>query len=242
MPVSLKNQVVVVVGASSGIGRATAVLMAQDGAKVMASARRLDRLEQWKKEMTDAGHTVDIFQADATDPAQMEALAKATTQKFGTPQIMVYATGTNTPHRDTTRLKPAYWDELIHTNLDGAFYATHAVLPAMREAKSGHIIYISSISGHTPDASGAAYQASKRGMIGLSFAVRLEERANGIRTTVINPGMVNTELMEKRPVKPTPEQLAMALAADDVAEMVLASAKLPKNAVVTDLSVVPSAM
>src|SRR5580658_3920237 len=99
MPVSLKNQVVVVVGASSGIGRATAVLMAQDGAKVMASARRTDRLEEWKKEMTAAGHTVDIFAADATDPAQMDALAAATKEKFGVAQVLVYATGTNTPNR-----------------------------------------------------------------------------------------------------------------------------------------------
>jgi serine 3-dehydrogenase (NADP+) len=242
MPVSLKDQVVVVVGASSGIGRATAVLMAQDGAKVMASARRTDRLEQFKKEMTAAGHTVEIFAADATDPAQMDALAAATKEKFGPAQVVVYATGTNTPDRSLTRLKPDIWNELITTNLNGAYYATQAFLPAMRSAKFGHLLYVSSISGHTPDVSGAAYQASKRGMIGLSHAVRLEEKENGIRTTVINPGMVATELMEKRPAKPTAEQLAMAMEAEHVAEVVFACAKLPPRAVVTEMSIVPSAM
>jgi NADP-dependent 3-hydroxy acid dehydrogenase YdfG len=242
MLVSLKDQIVIVVGASSGIGRATAVMMAQEGAKVMASARRLDRLEDWKHEMTAAGHSVEIFQADATDAAQMDALVKATNDKFGTAQILVYATGTNTPNRDMTRLKPAYWDELINTNLNGAFYATQAVIPAMRAAKFGHIIYISSISGHTPDVSGAAYQASKRGVIGLSHAVRLEEKANGIRTTVVNPGLVNTELIEKRLVRPSAEQLAIALTAENVADMVMACAKLPPHAVVTEMSVVPNAI
>jgi len=242
MPESLKDKVVIVVGASSGIGRATAVMMAREGAKVMASARRKDRLEQWKEEMTAEGHSVEIFAADAADAAQMEGLAKAAHEKFGQVQILVYATGTNTKDRTLKRLNPTVWHELISTNLDGAFYATQAVLPSMREARFGHIIYISSISGHTPDVSGAAYQASKRGMIGLSLAVRLEEKENGIRTTVINPGLVNSEILEKRPVKPTAEQLAVAMEPEHVAEAVMMCAKMPPRAVIFEMSIVPSAM
>ena len=218
------------------------MLMAREGAKVMASARRKDRLEQWRQEMTAEGHTVATFVADATDPAQMNALAEATRAQFGPIQILVYATGTNTPDRAMKRLNPAVWNELIGTNLSGAYYATQAVVPAMREAKFGHIIYISSISGHTPDVSGAAYQASKRGMIGLSHAVRLEEKENGIRTTVVNPGLVDTEILEKRPVKPPAEMLAQALVAEHVAEAVLACAKLPPRAVIAELTIVPSAL
>jgi NADP-dependent 3-hydroxy acid dehydrogenase YdfG len=150
----------------------------------------------------------------------------------------VYATGTNTPERSLHNLRPPIWDEMIRTNLSGAFYATQAVLPGMREQQSGHILYISSISGHTPDASGAAYQASKRGVIGLSHAVRQEEKEAGIRTTVINPGLVDSELLEKRPVKPTAELRAQAMLPEHVAEIVLACAKLPPRAVVTELSVV----
>ena len=218
------------------------MLMAREGAKVMASARRKDRLEQWRQEMTAEGHTVATFVADATDPAQMNALAEATRAQFGPIQILVYATGTNTPDRAMKRLNPAVWNELIGTNLSGAYYATQAVVPAMREAKFGHIIYISSISGHTPDVSGAAYKASKRGMIGLSHAVRLEEKENGIRTTVVNPGLVDTEILEKRPVKPPAEMLAQALVAEHVAEAVLACAKLPPRAVIAELTIVPSAL
>jgi len=216
--------------------------MAREGAKVMASARRKERLEQWEQEMVAEGYTVATFVADATDPAQMNALVSAAREKFGPIHILVYATGTNTPDRTMKRLRPDIWNELITTNLNGAYYATQAVVPAMREARFGHIIYIASISGHTPDVSGAAYQASKRGMIGLSHAVRLEEKENGIRTTVINPGLVDTEILEKRPVKPSAEMLAQALTAEHVAEAVVACAKLPPRAVITEMSILPSAM
>jgi len=242
MPISLKDQVALIVGASSGIGRATAVLLARDGARVMASARRAERLQELKDSLAAEGHAVEIHAADARDAAAMAELAAATRQKLGPIDILVYATGTNTPDRSMKRLRPPIWDELIRTNLDGAFYAAHAVIEGMRERGGGHLVFISSISGRAPDASGPAYQASKHGLIGLAHAIRLEEKENGIRTTVVNPGLVDTELMEKRPVKPTAEQLAVALLPEHVAEAVLACLKLPPRAVIPELTIVPSAM
>ena len=138
------------------------------------------------------------------------------------------------------RLTPEIWNALIDTNLNGAFYATHAILPSMRKAGSGHLIYISSISGLLPDVSGAAYQASKRGVLALAHAIRMEEKQNGIRTCAICPGLINTELLEKRPVKPSPEVLAKALQAEDVAEVVLFVAKLPAHASVPEMQVMPT--
>lgn len=242
MPVSLKGQVALVVGASSGIGRATALMMAREGAKVMASARRNQRLAELKTAIASEGHAIETLAADATDIAQMNRLADETRKRLGPIQILVYVTGTNTPDRSLKRLRPEIWNELVTTNLNGAYYITQALLPAMREARNGHLIYISSISGHTPDVSGAAYQASKRGLIGLSHAIRVEEKENGIRTTVICPGLVDTELLEKRPVKPTAEQLAQALLPEHVAEAVLACAKLPPRAVIPELTIVPTAI
>ncbi|MGA2273360.1 MAG: SDR family oxidoreductase [Bryobacteraceae bacterium] len=240
MPVPLENQVALVVGASSGIGRAVAILLAREGASVMAAARREDRLRALKAEM--AGHSFEICCADATSVPGVERLVAETRRALGPITIMVYATGTNTPDRALVRLRPAIWDELISTNLNGAYYVTQAVLPAMREARAGHLIYIASISGHTPDVSGAAYQASKRGMIGLAHAIRVEEREHGIRTTVVNPGLVDTEILEKRPVKPPPEQLAQALLPEHVAEAVLACVKLPPRAVISEMTIVPTAI
>ncbi len=242
MPVSLKDKVVLVVGASSGIGRATALLMAREGAKVMASARRKDRLLELKKEAEAEGLAMDVFGADAADATQMEALATKARERFGTVNILVYATGTNTPDRSMQRLSPTVWNELIATNLNGAYYITQAILPAMRVARGGHLIYVASISGHTPDISGAAYQASKRGMIGLSHAIRFEEKGNGIRTTVVNPGLVDTEILEKRPVKPTAELLAQALLPEHVAEAIVACARMHPQGVVTEMTLAPTAI
>src|ERR1700722_12402283 len=137
MPISLKDKVALVIGASSGIGRACALQLAGEGAKVMASARREDRLLGLQRECG-----AEIFVADATDPAQMNRLAEETSRRLGPIDIMIYATGTNTPDRHITRLTPAVWRDLISTNLDGAYFAAQAVLPAMRARKSGQMIFI----------------------------------------------------------------------------------------------------
>jgi serine 3-dehydrogenase len=236
MPVSLKDQVVLVVGASSGIGRECAVLFAKEGAKVMAAARREDRL----RSLTE--HGIATLVADAGDVAQMERLAQQTRATLGPIDVMIYATGTNVPDRSLKRLTTGIWDMMIGVNLSGAYYITQALLPAMRERKSGHLIYVSSISGLVPDVSGAAYQAAKRGLLGLAHAVRVEEKENGIRTCVVCPGLVDTEILDRRPVKPPPEMLAKALQPEDVAEMVLAIAKLPARAAVPELQLMPTVL
>ena len=240
MPVSLKGQVVVVVGASSGIGRATAALFVREGARVVASARRGGRLRSLQEELGKDGLNLDISPADASNAAEMERLAQRTHSQFGGIDILIYAAGTNTPDRAMKRLNQDIWDMMLSVNLNGAYYATRAVLPAMREAGKGHLIYISSISGLVPDVSGAAYQAAKRGILGLAHAIRVEEKESGIRTCVICPGLVDTEILEKRPVKPSAEMLAKALQPEDVAEAVLSVAKLPPRAVVPEMQVMPT--
>jgi len=240
MSVSVNGQVVMIVGASSGIGRAAAVLFAREGARVVAAARREDRLQSLKDELAREQRDITVRCADVSNPKHMEQLAQETLKEFGRIDVLVFASGTNTPDRSMERLNPGIWDSLIDVNLNGAFYATHAVLPSMRTARSGHLIYISSISGLVPDQSGAAYQASKRGMLGLAHAIRMEEKQNGIRTCVICPGLVDTELMEKRPVKPSAEVLAMALQPEDVAETILYVAKMPPRAVIPELHLLPT--
>jgi serine 3-dehydrogenase (NADP+) len=240
MLVSLSGQVVVIVGASSGCGRAAAVLFARQGAKVVAAARREDRLQSLKEELAREQHDITVRRADASKVEDMQQLAQEALAKFGRIDILVFASGTNTKDRAMERLTPEIWNSLIDTNLNGAFYATHAILPSMRKAGSGHLIYISSISGLLADVSGAAYQASKRGVVALAHAIRMEEKQNGIRTCVICPGLINTELLDKRPVKPPPEVLAKALQAEDVAEVILFVAKLPAHASVPEMQVLPT--
>jgi serine 3-dehydrogenase len=238
MPVTLQNQVVLISGASSGIGRETAILFAKEGARVMAAARRADRLDALKKEYP----SIEIAVADATDAAAMERLADETRERLGEPDIVIYNTGTNIKDRALTRLSVPLWNMMLDTNLNGAYYLTRAVLPGMRERKSGHLIFVASVSGLTPDVSGAAYQAAKRGLVGLAHAIRVEEREHGIRTCAVCPGLVDTEILENRPVKPPPEMLAKALQPRDVAEAILAVAKLPARVAVPELQIVPTVL
>jgi NADP-dependent 3-hydroxy acid dehydrogenase YdfG len=236
MPVSLKDQAVIVVGASSGMGRETAISFAREGAKVMAAARREDRLRELEP------HGIRVYAADATDPAAMEGLAQAALKEYGRIDVLVYATGTNIPDRALTRLTTELWDMMVGVNLNGAYYATRAVLPVMREQKAGSIYYISSKSAIIPDESGASYQAAKRGLAGLAQAVRVEEKDNGIRTCVVCPGLTDTEIILKRPVRTPAETLAKALQAEDVAELVVALAKLPARAWVPEVQLFPAGL
>jgi len=236
MLVSLKDQVVLVVGASSGIGKETALLFAKEGARVMASARREDRLAELKVQEP----SIETFAADATDALEIENLVLETRGRLGQIDIVVFAAGTNTPDRAMSRLTVDIWDMMIGANLNAAYYTTRAVLPVMRARKAGHLIYISSISGLVPDVSGASYQAAKRGLLGLAHAIRVEEKENGIRTCVICPGLVETEILDKRPVKPSAEILAKALQPVDVAEAVLAVAKLPVRVAIPEMQIMPT--
>ncbi|MBS0201350.1 MAG: SDR family oxidoreductase [Planctomycetes bacterium] len=236
----LNNLTAIVVGASSGMGRATAVLLARAGVHVIAVARRLDRLMELKQQVDSNGGSVEICVADATNSEDVQRVMSQSLQKTGRIDLLVYATGTNTPDRALTVLTDANWLNLINTNLTGAFLCTKAVLPSMRAARNGLIVYLSSACVQMPDVSGVAYQASKHGLVGLAHGTRVEEKANGIRTTVIFPGLCDTEILTKRPV-PTPrEVLDQSLAPEDVAEAVLFLARLPGRAAVPELQLLPA--
>jgi len=234
MPVNLENQVVLVVGASSGIGRETALLFAHEGARVIAAARRAERLASLKQECP----RIETAVADAASLADMERLAR----DAGPVDILIYVAGINVKDRALTRLTPAIWDRMVSVNLSGAYYITQAVLPGMRERGAGHLFYVSSISGIVPDVSGAAYQAAKRGIIGLAHAIRVEEKERGIRTCAICPGLVDTEILANRPVVTPPETVAKALQPVDVAEAILAVAKLPPRVAVPEMQIMPTVL
>lgn len=240
MSASLQNKVVLVIGASSGIGRETAILFAREGAHVMASARREARLRELAMELASAGCAIQTHPADVTKVDDMNELMRVTRERLGEIDALVFVTGDNTPDRSLKRLTPAIWDAMVSVNLNGAYYATQAVLPSMRERGAGHLIYVASVSALAADPSGAAYQAAKRGVLGLAHAIRFEEKENGIRTTVVCPGLVETEILVKRPVQPTKELLAKALQPIDVAEAILGAAKMPQRATVTELHLWPT--
>jgi serine 3-dehydrogenase len=240
MPNPLSGQVVLIVGASSGIGQATAVMAARAGAIVIAAARREERLQAMQTSLAAEGVRMGIRKADAVSLDDMQALVASVFAEFGRIDVALYACGTNASDRAMKVMLPATWNNILETNLTGAFYLSHAVLPTMRAAGAGHIIYVSSTAGAIADLSGAAYQASKRGLLGLAHAIRLEERAGGIRTCCIMPGLTNTELVEKRPEKLSADTLEKALQPEDVAATILHVMSLPARVTMPEILMVPS--
>lgn len=240
MPEPLQERVAVVVGASSGMGRATAASLARAGSKVMAAARREDRLAELKRELAAEGRAIEVCPTDVTQRSSVERLMATTLDRLGRIDLLVYATGTNIPDRRLDVLTAETWDMMLATNLSGAFHCTQAVLPPMRAAGGGLIIYLSTGAVQMPDVSGVAYQAGKHGLSGLAHGTRIEEKANGIRTSIIFPGLCDTEILTKRSV-PTPREIVdQALDPQDVADAVLFVAQLSPRAVVPELQLLPS--
>jgi NADP-dependent 3-hydroxy acid dehydrogenase YdfG len=179
---------------------------------------------------------------DVTQPESVDIAVARVLEEFGAIDILVYATGTNIPDRSLEVLTGETWEMMMSTNLSGAFYATKAVLPQMRVQESGLIIYLSTGAVQSPDVSGVAYQASKHGMTGLAHGTFNEERDNGVRTTIIFPGLCDTPLVLKRPTPTPPEVLAKALQPEDVAEACLFVASLPSRTRIPELILLPSGL
>ncbi len=237
----LTDKVAVVIGGSSGMGRASALAFAQAGARVVLSARRQERLDEAAREIAAQGGTAIAHAADTQKPEDVERLVEKVRAELGRIDILLYATGTNVPRRAIDQLSFADWSSVLATNLTGAFVATQAVLPTMLEQGEGLIIYLSTGAAKQADVSGVSYQASKRGLDGLAQGVMKEVKGKGvIRTTVIYPGLCDTEMLLKRPTPTPPEIVAKALLPEDVAEASLFVASLPPRVHIPELSVYPA--
>ena len=238
---SHEGKVAAVFGASFGMGRASAVALAQRGATIAASGRTAEALADVVGEIRAAGGEAEAFSADVEDPKQARAALAAITDRFGRIDILVYATGTNIPGRAADILSETDWDMMQRTNISGLYHTVQAALESLRESKA-RVVVISSAAVQMPDASGVAYQATKHAQVGFTHGLMQEEAANGIRTTVIFPGLTNTRLVEKRPVPTPKEVLDQALMPEDVAEAVVFVTSLPSRAYVPELLLFPAAI
>lgn len=238
----LEGQVAIVVGASSGMGRATALAFVAEGAKIVVAARRQGELDALAAEIRGAGGEAIALAADVTKRPDVDAVVQRAVERFGRVDVLVNCAGVNTRDRQLARLDQAGWDRIIGINLTGAFNCTQAILPRMREQKGGLIIHISSLSGLWGDFSGAAYQASKHGLVGLANATMMEERLNGIRVTVIYPGLCDTPILNNRAVPPTREQRDLMMKPEDIAQACVFAASLPPRTYVSDLVLMPGAL
>lgn len=236
----MQGKVAVIVGCSSGMGKATAILFAKEGAAVALAARNEKALSDLAKSIQKDGGRAIYQPTDVQNKTELENLIKRTLDEFKRIDILIYSAGTNIPERSLQVLTDQTWEMMLSTNLSGAFHCTKAVLPIMREQKDGLIIYISSGAVQRPDVSGVAYQASKHGLVGLAHGTMQEEKASGIRTSVIFPGLTDTPILLKRPLPTPPEVLAKALQPEDIASACRFVASLPKRAHVPELILMPS--
>jgi NADP-dependent 3-hydroxy acid dehydrogenase YdfG len=217
VPESLAGKVAVVTGGGSGIGAAIVAGLTEAGVMCHAIGRR----GPVKLDVTDqpaVKHFVDSL--DRLD-------------------ILVCAAGDNVPRRRLEEMTPEEWNRLIAVNLSGAFYFINAGLQKLREGR-GDVLLIGSVSGQWPDFSGPAYAASKAGMSALAAAAGFEEHTNGVRFSVIKPGLVNTPLLLKRPSAPPAEIAEAMLRPEDVAEACLMLLRLPRRAHIPELTILPT--
>lgn len=195
MSQNIVGKVVVITGASSGLGDAASRYLAANGARLMLGARRGARLDALASGIREEGGQAAFRVTDVTDSAQVDALVQGALETFGRVDVMINNAGLM-PHSPLERRKIEDWDRMIDVNLKGVLYGIAAALPVMKRQEAGHIINVSSVAGHKVRPGSAVYAATKTAVRVISEGLRQEVQPYNIRTTVISPGAVTSELAE----------------------------------------------
>jgi NADP-dependent 3-hydroxy acid dehydrogenase YdfG len=240
---NIQDKVVIITGASSGIGEATAKELASRGAKLVLAARREERLKKLQEEIQNSGGQAIYQVTDVTSYEQMEALAELALKEFGKIDVLVNNAGLM-PNSFLFMKKIDDWNRMIDVNIKGVLYGIAAVLPTMRERKKGHIINLSSVAGHFVGAGSSVYAGTKFAVRAISEGLRKEEAANNIRSTIISPGMVKSELPEsitdtnfKSAVEKMYED---AIEADSIARAIAFAIEQPADVAINEMIIRPT--
>jgi NADP-dependent 3-hydroxy acid dehydrogenase YdfG len=235
----IAGKVVVITGASSGLGEATARHLAAQGATVVLGARRIERLRQLVEELTTADGRALAVATDVTDAAQVQRLVDTAVETYGRIDVLLNNAGLM-PHSPLERRKIEDWDRTIDVNIKGVLYGIAAALPHMQRQKRGHIINVSSVAGHRVGPAGVVYSATKTAVRVISEGLRQEVKPWNLRTTIISPGAIATEL----PQSITEPDVAagiqdfyekVAIPADSFASMVLFAMGQPEDVDVNEI-------
>jgi NADP-dependent 3-hydroxy acid dehydrogenase YdfG len=190
----IAEKVIVITGASSGIGEATARLLASQGARVVLGARRSERLEALAADIRNQGGTAEYRATDVGREEDVQALVDLALERFGRVDVLVNNAGVM-PLSPLAALKIGEWNRMIDVNIRGVLHGIAAVLPSMQQRRAGQIINVASIGAYKPIATGAVYCATKAAVVSLSEALRQEVGAD-IRITVVSPGVTKSDLAE----------------------------------------------
>ena len=243
---NIADKVIVITGASSGIGESIARLLARHGAKVVIAARRKNRIDAVVKEISAAGDKAVGFPVDVTKRPEVEALIKGAVDSFGRVDVLVNNAGIM-PIAPIPLLKVDEWERQIDINIKGVLYGVAAVLPQMQKQKSGHIINITSVFGIKVFAPGATvYCATKAAVRTLTEGLRMELHSENIRCTMISPGAVASEL-ENGTSDPSSAKFLKdfyektAMPADSVARAALYAIQQPADVEIDEVVLRPTA-
>jgi len=241
----IKDKVVIITGASSGIGYATALTLSKAGAKVAIGARRTDKLAQLENEIKQNGGEVFSQKLDVTKKSECDSFVKSVLSKWGSVDILVNNAGLM-PLSFIKNLKIDEWDQMIDVNIKGVLYCTAAVISHMKEKKSGHIVNVSSVAGRIVFPAGSVYCATKHAIVAFSEGLRQEfsVRSN-IRVTCIEPGVVSTELtntITDETLQGFVEQAKKmgSLHAEDIANAILYAVESPNHVNVNEVLIRPT--
>jgi NADP-dependent 3-hydroxy acid dehydrogenase YdfG len=241
----LKNKIALVTGASSGIGAATAELLAGEGAVVAAVARRADRLDALVRRIEAVGGRAAAFPADIAIDSEAAAVAEGVLARYGRIDILVNSAGIIRPGAVETS-DPAHWREMIDINLLATMNLSRAVLPGMRERGDGHIVIVSSTAGRYVGTRHSGYTASKHAVNAFAETMRQEVAPFGIRVTIIEPGATTTEVASSIP---NPEDRALltqhvtkegTMRSEDVGGAIMFSLRQPPNVNVREIWLAPT--
>ncbi|MUH35556.1 SDR family oxidoreductase [Zobellia amurskyensis] len=242
---NIKDKVIIITGASSGIGEATALKLSKEGAKVVLTARREEKLEELKKKIESNGGEALIVTGDVTKKSDYEEVVNKTLKKFKTIDALINNAGLM-PLSYVEKLKTDEWEKMVDVNIKGVLNGVAAVLPTMIENKSGNIINISSSAAHNYFPGGAVYCATKSAVKMFSEGLRQELAPKyGINITSIEPGAVSTELtntITDEDIKETFKEMQKMtfLEAEDIAEAIYYTLVQPARANINDVFIMPT--
>jgi len=237
MEQSLNEKVVVITGASSGIGRAAARVLVDRGARVVLAARRIDALEELKNQL---GEDALVAPTDVTNGDQVRAMVDGALDRFGRIDVLFANAGIYIPG-EAAEGDPDAWAQLIDVNVTGVLRCVHAVLPEMIRNQSGDILITSSISGYVDIEWEPVYSASKHAVVGFVHTLRRQVAKHGIRVASIGPGMVANELWGYTDEREIEEKVAAreSLRSEDIAELAAMMLSQPQHVTIRDLVVLP---
>lgn len=238
----IQDKVVVITGASSGLGEATARRLVEGGARLVLGARRESRLKELMGSLESDGGSASYQVTDVTDRSQVDALAQTARDTYGRIDVWLNNAGLM-PLSPLDSLKIDEWEQMVDVNLKGVLYGIAAALPTMREQHSGHFINLSSVAGHKVTPGGAVYCATKFAVKALSEALRLESSGE-IRATNISPGAVDTELTDhitdEEAAQVANKLYEVAIDADAIARAIVYAIEQPGEVDVNEMIIRPT--